>query len=550
MTRAARQPFTPRRQLRTEPTRPGGGRPIARFLAYEGCFQICLTAIGTSPSQPEALSFVQSRCAVLRGAFSLSSNLLPVAAKENEPPPSVGIDWLHKSASVVDIDPQSMREVCPPLFLVHQQLPPLANTQNTEVLRSTVRVTAIRLVSLDGSSSPGKKLPGSSWAEPPQQQRPLKVGYSWKSLFGLPQTSAEPSSVVLQARGHEPTWISFDPSGQGQEGGHIELGPDESSGQLQLTVQAGRRFVAGGVIAVQDLWQLAEAPTRPSRSPHREKSKHQSLVDRLTRACTAPSVAESDPMYGSMWVDVADDHGRRHCSVLISAWLGSRLETITTTIGPVAMPHPQPLPLPLPQPSPLMPFNTFSNHSAAMPSQPQELQPVTSWEAYDCVLAAAIHAEGRGRRKLAIKGAWEWLLAQFALTYGVRRTYASLAYLAWLVRADVISSTMDCLQLLTEGLKPLKATQAQGSLLIEEAALLRSTEEAALVMLASCFEKYYAVSDEAATGILDGDVAATDSPAPVLHHAVLLAEVLSEQLKPSLSMWMIHCFEVAACLPL
>lgn len=42
-------------------------------------------------------------------------------------------------------------------------------------------------------------------------------------------------------------------------------------------------------------------------------------------------------------------------------------------------------------------------------------------------------------------------------------------------------------------------------------------------MLASCFEKYYAVSDEAATGILDGDVAATDSPAPVLHHAVLLA---------------------------
>lgn len=28
------------------------------------------------------------------------------------------------------------------------------------------------------------------------------------------------------------------------------------------------------------------------------------------------------------------------------------------------------------------------------------------------------------------------------------------------------------------------------------------------------------------------------------------AEVLSEQLKPSLSMWMIHCFEVAACLPL
>ena len=42
-------------------------------------------------------------------------------------------------------------------------------------------------------------------------------------------------------------------------------------------------------------------------------------------------------------------------------------------------------------------------------------------------------------------------------------------------------------------------------------------------MLVRCFEKYYAVSDDAASGLLDGDVAATDSPAPVLHHAVLLA---------------------------
>ena len=58
---------------------------------------------------------------------------------------------------------------------------------------------------------------------------------------------------------------------------------------------------------------------------------------------------------------------------------------------------------------------------------------------------------------------------------------------------------------------------------IQEAALLRAVEEAVLALLAGCFEKYYGVSDQAATGILDGDVAATESPAPVLHHAVLLA---------------------------
>lgn len=60
---------------------------------------------------------------------------------------------------------------------------------------------------------------------------------------------------------------------------------------------------------------------------------------------------------------------------------------------------------------------------------------------------------------------------------------------------------------------------------MQEAALLKATEEAATAMLVRTFEKYYAVSDDAATGILDGDVAATESPAPVLHCAVLLAGV-------------------------
>ena len=44
---------------------------------------------------------------------------------------------------------------------------------------------------------------------------------------------------------------------------------------------------------------------------------------------------------------------------------------------------------------------------------------------------------------------------------------------------------------------------------MQEAALLKATEEAATAMLVRTFEKYYAVSDDAATGILDGDVAAT-----------------------------------------
>lgn len=59
--------------------------------------------------------------------------------------------------------------------------------------------------------------------------------------------------------GHEPSWVSSDQTGGEQEGEYIELGPDETHGQLRITVQAGMRFVAGGVIAMQQLWQVSSA---------------------------------------------------------------------------------------------------------------------------------------------------------------------------------------------------------------------------------------------------------------------------------------------------
>ena len=70
-------------------------------------------------------------------------------------------------------------------------------------------------------------------------------------------------------------------------------------------------------------------------------------------------------------------------------------------------------------------------------------------QAYDCVLGAAIHFEGRGRRKLLIESDWAWLLSEFAATYGVRRTYASLAYLGWVVRYTAVVHVFCPCRLLT-----------------------------------------------------------------------------------------------------
>ena len=61
----------------------------------------------------------------------------------------------------VNINSEALQEVNLPVLQPppqwHLQLP-VTNIQNTEVLRSTVRVTAIKLVSPDESTSPGKLL--------------------------------------------------------------------------------------------------------------------------------------------------------------------------------------------------------------------------------------------------------------------------------------------------------------------------------------------------------------------------------------------------------
>ncbi|KAL0019688.1 hypothetical protein WJX79_007916, partial [Trebouxia sp. C0005] len=111
---------------------------------------------------------------------------------------------------------------------------------------------------------------------------------------------------------HEPSLVTFGSNGRGQDGGYIEFDPDETRGRLEIIVQSGSRTVAGGVIPVEELWQLAKAPARPCYSPQRTKPKTHSLVDKLARAFSGQSIAESEPLYGNIWVYVTDQNGRSY----------------------------------------------------------------------------------------------------------------------------------------------------------------------------------------------------------------------------------------------
>ena len=57
-------------------------------------------------------------------------------------------------------------------------------------------------------------------------------------------------------------------------------------------------------------------------------------------------------------------------------------------------------------------------------------------------------------------------------------------------------------------------------------AILSRIEDACEELLALVFENYYSLCEKAQSGILDGGVAAPDSPAPVLKPAVNLSRAL------------------------
>ena len=54
-------------------------------------------------------------------------------------------------------------------------------------------------------------------------------------------------------------------------------------------------------------------------------------------------------------------------------------------------------------------------------------------QVYDLAMEAALRAQSCGPRNLPIKGEWQWLLNQFATTYGIRDSYTTLTYLRWIL---------------------------------------------------------------------------------------------------------------------
>ncbi|KAG7673441.1 hypothetical protein Ndes2526B_g03113 [Nannochloris sp. 'desiccata'] len=152
---------------------------------------------------------------------------------------------------------------------------------------------------------------------------------------------------------------------------------------------------------------------------------------------------------------------------------------------------------------------------------------VNSQHVYDILLESALAAAGCGPSNLELTGPWAWLVEQHAQRYGVRKQYATLAYLRWVVRSDNAAPTKACLGTLAAKLGPLLDERDSIALTSSELALLGHVVERVDQLITSCFEHYFALSEDVLGGLSDGmlSVRTVGAPPKALAPAVELLKM-------------------------
>ncbi|KAL3142941.1 hypothetical protein ABBQ38_003227 [Trebouxia sp. C0009 RCD-2024] len=521
----------------------GKRKAWAKFLAYEGSFQVCLDKIGDST---EAQSFLAEGCRPLKTAFAFEGLLLRPAAA-GVPPGGQTILWDDSEATILPAPMSRELLEAPPSppqahhqasrsVIVMPQHAPQQSMQQVETIpgRPVIKASAVRLVS-------------SHLYQPFEQD---KMG-SLQSLFGKVAGSTDQLYICLHpasAPEEAAAWTVVQAGGRGKSGDQVELGQEEVDEELLVEVHNCQEPVAQGVVRAADLLQAAHnSPAQGHGSPRKQKQ-----AGFISRLCGRSSQYEDAHVPGKKWVQVFDHAGAKWGHVLLSSWLDTSEEMTVMHQAPPPMPMMQPL-MALPQqpylpppPSYLPPLQNTRDLSGGVVSQGKGYQQLTSWQVYDVVLDAALQTQKCGPRNLLVTGDWEWLLNAFADFYGIRHTYTVLAHLRWAIKQENATVTAECLEMLSAALKPLKEAEANGGLLPQEVAILSRVENATEALLARCFENYYSLQENAPNGLLDGGVAAAEQPAPALQPAVELCNILRDVLKPGDQQWLTDRFKVAA----
>ena len=491
-----------------------------RFLAYEGCWQVALSA--AADREPHAAPFLADGCALLKSAFGFDGLLLaPVPADGG------GVDGAGGAAGAVlawdDAEGPGA-------------LPTVGFKPDVE-RRSVVKVFAGRLACADLRGGDRGRTRGS----------PLRGGGS--ALAPPPPSLVVAMRPAAWARADAAS-AGVDADGRAPGGDVLELGPADLEDDLVVEVARVEGFgdassavvVARGVVPVADVWQAAGScagdfacgadvpPDGVSPAGDGDPEGRHGLLALLARggavaaaAAAAGAAADADAaVVGKRWVTLYDDRGVRYGHIKLGAFIST---AETTVIREATIRDAPP---------------GAANAGAARPCLT-----VTAWDVYDAVFAAALSAQKCGPRRLTVTGHWAWLLRAFAQSYGVRPTYTSLAHAAWIVQPSNATATAYCLTTLKSLLAPL--VEAGDTLPPAERALLAAVETDATALVAATLEAYHCLSEDAPTGVTEGGAAAPVVPPPALQPAVELCGLLcAARAAPADAAWLAARFAAAA----
>ncbi|KAF8071059.1 SPBC16D10.01c [Scenedesmus sp. PABB004] len=469
------------------------GEAWSKFLAYEGCCQVCMREGARGVA--EASYFLGSGCEPLRAGLGITGLLLPavlpghMAAAVGVGSPAIDLgNEIHWD----DYDADE-RKLSAAAFMNHMSI------MRVRVSKVELPRTGSALSRLVCRNQDYSRVTVHLKLVPVELRAPVDVPFRLRKDGGV-----LPGSPMF------------------------DLHPEHHAHEAILEVVQGNEVLARGKISCKRLWQIGM-----EHSPEddecddggSEAEVHTGAPKSLCGWLKGPEVTVGRGSTG-LWVNVFD-----------------------------AGPHPGKVLLTIQRTQRELPGQGFPEAAAAREEggASKGTLKVSSFQAYDYVLLAALKAQGCNERRLEVTGEWAWLLQAFASQYGVRSNYAVMTHLRWVLRPGVASVSQACFDLLARQLRSLLQQEAVGgcSLTQHEATMLGKIKADTEELLKLAFENYYLLSSGARKGILDGacsppHMMASEFPPMALVAGVHLFEAMRDVFHPSDIEWVGDRFRIAA----
>ena len=133
--------------------------------------------------------------------------------------------------------------------------------------------------------------------------------------------------------------------------------------------------------------------------------------------------------------------------------------------------------------------------------EPKSCLHATTHHVYDTLLEAALVACNCSSTNLTLKGPWAWLVERYAEKYSVKKEYARLSFLNFVLQPSIAVPTSLCLETIVSQLKTLLEKRDSAHLNPAELAILQHILERVNALLANCFENYFALNEEKPGGM-------------------------------------------------